>query len=97
MIAPPKQLRMRAFCGVLTFFAILATGSSFAGTRDDNCGATHRPGDHFTCYVNFQSNTDLTGIELVFNLPREDKPRHQGPRSYFAIRPIARSTSPGKS
>src|SRR5690242_11809792 len=83
------QLMLRWLCAVLVFSnaAPVTRGASGAAKdKPDNCGGVHRPGDILTCYVTFEGNPKLTGLEVVFNLPREDKPRQHGSFISFVLR-----------
>jgi hypothetical protein len=53
--------------------------------KQDRCGGTHKPGDTLTCYVTFEAQSDFTSLEVLFNLPSEDKPRQHGTFSSFVL------------
>jgi hypothetical protein len=49
-----------------------------AQAASHGCGGVHRSGDLITCYVTFGGKTDFIGVQVMFYLPHEDKPRQHG-------------------
>lgn len=65
--------------------AMAAQKSSLYGTKSDDCGGVHRPGDRITCYVTFASSTDFTDLQVQFNVPDDQKPRAHGSYLNFIL------------
>jgi hypothetical protein len=76
------------FAVVIAFNAVPVAHGFPKNTKEkqDNCGGVHQPGDLLTCYVTFEGKPEFTSLEIVFNLPREDKPRQHGSFINFILR-----------